>query len=199
MIKKIAVFSLILLASCGEKETNNENSNNEIPEALQENESVNLKRYSSRNDNLTEQLYQELVNNSSELKSLETELAAFNPDDTLNKFYKYDRKSSDYYLSSKNQANLIQDSITKNKILNLIKKSNDKYLGKTAELNALLKNIRENQNSINDYHNVLKIVLTIPVIEKYQNKNLPEKSVFEKVIENENQLTEKIKKNTPKF
>lgn len=199
MLKKIVLFSLILLTSCGEKETNTENSNNETPEALQESGSVNLKRYSRSSSNLTEELYQELVNNSPELRSLETELEAFNPNDTLNKFYRYNDKSSNYYISAKNQASSIKDSITRNKILHLIKKSNDAYLGKTTELNALLKTIQENRISINDYHNVLKIVLTIPIIEKYQDKNLPKKSPFEKVIETENQLIEKTKKNTPKF
>ena len=197
MLKKIIMLSLIILTSCGGKETNKENPENEIPEALQEG-SVDLKRY-SKGQNLTEELYQELVANNQELKNLETEIDEFNPQDTKNKFYKYDRKSINYYQSAKNQAEVITDSITKNKIINLIKKSNEKYVGKTAELNGILKSIAEKENSINDYHNILKIVLTIPIIEKYQNENLPAKTEFENVFNNENKLIEKTKKLTPKY
>ena len=91
MLKKIILFSLIILTSCGGKETNDENPRNEIPEALQEG-SIDLKRYSKGN-NLTEELYQELVTNNQELKKLETEIDEFNPQGTKDKFYKYDRKS----------------------------------------------------------------------------------------------------------
>jgi predicted transcriptional regulator len=197
MLKIIIMLSLIILTSCGGNETNKENPKNEIPEALQE-ESVDLKSY-SKSDNLTEELYQELVANNQELKNLETEIDEFNPEEIKNKFYKYDSKSINYYQSAKNQAEVITDSLTKNKIINLIKKSNKKYVGKTAELNGLLKSIAEKENSINDYHNILKIILTIPIIEKYQNENLPAKTEFENVLRNENKLIEKTKKFTPKY
>jgi hypothetical protein len=197
MLKKIIMFLLIILTSCVGKETNNENPKNEIPEALQEG-SLDLKR-NSKGNNLTEELYQELVANNPELKNLETEIYEFNPQDTKDKFYKYDRKSINYYQSAKNQAEVITDSITKNKIINLIKKSNEKYVGKTAELNGILKSIAVKENSINDYHTILKIVLTIPIIEKYQNENLPAKKEFENVFTNENKLIEKTKKLTPNY
>ena len=197
MLKIIIMLSLIILTSCGGNETNKENPKNEIPEALQE-ESLDLKSY-SKSDNLTEELYKELVANNQELKNLETEIDEFNPEEIKNKFYKYNSKSINYYQSAKNQAEIITDSVTKNKIINLIKKSNKKYVGKTAELNGLLKSIAEKENSINDYHNILKIILTIPIIEKYQNKNLPAKSEFENVLRKENNLIEKTKKFTPNY
>lgn len=197
MYKKLAILSLLILSSCGGKETNDKNSKNDTPEALQEG-SIDLKRYSKRND-LAEELYQELATKNPELKSLETDLEEFSPEETQQIFYKYDSKSSDYYLSAKYKAAIIADTVMKNKIIALLKKSNDKYVGKTAELNGLLKTIGKTNSSINDYHNVLKIVLTIPLIEKYQNENLPKNSEFEKTINYENKLIERTKKLTPKF
>ena len=197
MINKIILFSLIILTSCGGKEANKVNPKNEIPEALQEG-SIDLKRYSKGN-NLTEELYQELVSNNPELKKLETEIDEFNPQGIKDKFYKYDRKSINYYQSAKNQAEVITDTITKNKIIDLITKSNERYIGKTSELNGLLKSISKKENSITDYHNILKIVLTVPIIEKYQNENLPNKTEFENVINNENKIIENTKKLTPKY
>lgn len=196
MLKKIILLLLIVFISCGGKETNKEKPKNEIPEALNE-ESVDWKRYS--NNNLTEEIYQELVSNNLELKNLETEIDQFKPQDTKDKFNKYDIKSINYYQSAQKQAELITDSITKNKILNLIKKSNEKYVGKTAELIGILKSIDEKEKSINNYHNILKIVLTIPIIEKYQNENLPAKTEFNNLLNKENKIIEKTKKLTPKY
>lgn len=199
MLKKLTILSLILLTACGGNESNNENPKNEVPKALQEEGgSKILGRYRSH-DELTEELYQELVSKNTELKNLETELENFNVNDTLNIFYNYNGKSEDYYQAANNQANLINDSILKNKILNLIKKSDKKYTEKTTRLNQLVKTIHQKKSDINDYHNALKIVLTLPIIKKYQDENLPEKSPFEKVIKDENLLIEKIKKSIPKY
>lgn len=118
MIRICALLSLILLTSCKENET--VNRSNEEPKALQE-KSIDFGRFRSPND-LVNDLYSELVNKSPKLKALESELNEFNPQDTLNSYYGYDQKSNDYYLSARNQADLITDSIMKQKILNLIKK-----------------------------------------------------------------------------
>ncbi|WP_157489928.1 hypothetical protein [Flavobacterium sp. CF136] len=199
MLKKLIILSLILLTACGGNESNNENPKNEVPKALQEEGgSKILGRYRS-NDELTEELYQELVSKNTELKNLETDLENFNAHDTLNIFYNYDGKSEDYYQTANNKANSIKDSILKNKIIVLLKMSNEKYAEKTAGLNQLVKTIHQKKSDINDYHNALKIVLTLPIIKKYQDENLPKKSPFEKVIKDENLLIEKIKKNTPEY
>lgn len=198
MIKKLILFLFIVLTSCGGNESKNENPKNEIPKALQNKASINIGRYRS-NDDLPEELYQELVSKNIELKKLETQLEDFNTKDTLNIFYNYNGKSENYYTYANSYANSIKDSILKNKVLNLLKNSDEKYNKKITELNQLVESIYQKQRDIRDYHSALKIVLTIPLIEKYQKDNLPEKSPFEKVIENQNLLLEKIKKNTPKY
>lgn len=199
MLKKIAFLLLLIVTACSKNETKNtENSKKEIPKALQDGTTIKIGRFRSNNA-LSEEIYQELVSNSIELKKLENELDNFNPKDTLDLFNNYDQKSDDYYSSANNQANSIRDSILKNKILSLLKNSNDKYDKSTTELNQLLKTIYQKNRDIADYHTALKIILTIPVIEKYQNDNIPQKSPFEKVIETQNSLIEKVKKNTPKY
>lgn len=195
MLKKIAFFSLIFMTSCQEKENNSRN--NKTPKALQE-DNIDFGRFRSNND-LVDDLYMELVDKSPELKKLETELEAIKNRDTLNLFNNYAQKSDDYYRSAKNKTGMIKDSVMKNKILSLIENSNEKYIEKTTELQKLVKTIHQKQNDINDYHTALKVILTIPLIEKYQNEHLPQKNPFEKIIEKENQLLEKVKKNTPKY
>lgn len=198
IITGILFCTLSILTSCGKNEENYKVEKPEIPEALQE-KSIDLKRYSRDYGDLMEELYQELVVKSAELKSLETEFEEFKSDEPKNIFFDYNRKSIDYYNSSKNRAELINDSVTKNKIIALIKKSNDKYFYKTIELNGLVKEVSSKNNSLEDYHNILKIILTIPIIEKYQNENLPNKSEFKKVIKKQEDLISKTKTVTPKY
>ncbi|MFH6946229.1 hypothetical protein [Flavobacterium sp. FlaQc-50] len=195
MLKIFTVLSLVLLTSCRENESTDRN--NKEPKALQE-KSIDLGSLRSGN-NLVDDLYQELVNKSPELKVLENELDELNTRDTTDIFYDYDQKSDAYYGSANNYINTINDSVMKQKILNLLHKNQEKYVSRKAELENLIKTIHKKRIEIKDYHNALKIVLTLPLIEEYQKQHLPSKSPFEKMIEKENQLLLKTKKNTPKY
>jgi hypothetical protein len=195
MLKIFTVLSLVLLTSCRENESTDRN--NKEPKALQE-KSIDLGSLRSGN-NLVDDLYQELVNKSPELKVLENELDELNTRDTTDIFYDYDQKSDAYYGSANNYINTINDSVMKQKILNLLHKNQEKYVSRKAELENLIKTIHKKRMEIKNYHNTLKIVLTLPLIEEYQKQHLPSKSPFEKMIEKENQLLLKTKKNTPKY
>ena len=195
MKKLLILFSFALFFSCQKNENND--SNNQEPKALQE-KSIDIGRF-RKEDDLVDDLYQELVNKSPELKNLEDELNSINPGDTTAIFNEYDRKSDNYYRSATGHAEGIRDSILKNKILNLIQNSSTKYDGKKSEVENLVTTINKRRTEITNYHTALKIILTFPLIEKYQNDHLPKKTPFEKVIEKENQVLEKVKKNIPNY
>ena len=74
-------------------------------------------------------------------------------------------------------------SISKKKILAFIENSSKKYDSKTKELQALVKEIADSHNTINDNHTIMKIVLTLAILEKYQNENLPKTDKFLETIE----------------
>lgn len=194
-MKKLLLFSFFLLISCQKSESND--GNKEEPTAFEE-KSIDLGRLKSRND-LMEDLFQELVEKSSELKNLENDLKDLKTSDTTNIFDNYNEKSEDYYASAKRHINMIRDSVMKQKILNLIRKSDEKYSIQKSDLQNLVKTIDQKKMEIKDYHNALKIVLTIPLIEEYQKQHLPNKTPFEKLIEKENQLIKKVKQNTPEY
>ena len=194
MLKKIAFLSLILLISCRENETINRST--EEPKAFEET-SIEIGRFRKGGD-LVDDLYQELVDKSPELKALENELSEVNPRDTTNIFYTYDQKSDDYYNSVESHISGIRDSVMKQKMINLIKKSQDKYVAQKADIENLVNTNNKKRTEITNYHTALKIILTIPLIEEYQKQHLPNKSPFEKVIEKEKQLLDKTKSITPK-
>ena len=194
------IFILTLLVSCGGGQTeNNKPTQQETPKALQDSK-LEIKSY-SRSGDLTEELYQELVGKTPSLKKLEDDLDAFipKPNDLKDKFNQYDSKSNSYYNSANYKATAISDSLLKKKIISLIMTSNNKYSAKTAELNMLLKQISKDGATLNDHHSVLKIVLTLPMIEKYQDDNMPNKKEFKDLINQQEKLIIQTDSLTPKY
>lgn len=199
LLSSFLISTIFILVSCDRSKQENRNSNVENPEALQDN--IKLKNLTKRGGNLVDDLYSELAEKTPELKKLETELEAFQetPSETQNIFQNYDGKSNRFYENATGFANQITDSLSKKRILAFIKKSNEKYDSESKELKELVKQISNSQNSIQDNHNILKIVLTIPLIEKYQKENLPKKNEFLEIIAKQKALNKKIKQKTPKY
>lgn len=194
------IFILTLLLSCGNKQTdNNTSTKQETPEALQD-DKLEIKSY-SRSGDLTEELYQELVDKTPALKELEEDLDAFRPKpiELTDKFNKYDRKSNSYYSSANYKATAISDSLLRMKILALITTSSKQYSAKSAELNSLLKQISNNGATLKDHHSVLKIALTLPIIEKYQDDNKLDNQEFKNLINQQENLIKKTDSLTPKY
>jgi hypothetical protein len=194
-----AIFILTLLVSCGGQAENNHPPQQETPYALQDSK-LDLKGY-SRSGDLVEELYQELVGKTPALQKLESDLDAFRPkpNELKGKFGLYDSKSNSYYNAANNKASAISDSLLRTKILSLITKSSKEYTYKTAELNALLKEIAINEATLSDHHTVLKIVLTLSIIEKYQNDNKPDKKEFKNLIKEQEGLISRTDSLTPKY
>jgi hypothetical protein len=194
---------MTLLVSCGERQAdNNKPTKQETPKALQDDNLDNtFYRSRSVSSSLTEGLYQELVGKTPALKKLEDDLDAYTQKkiDLNEKFQQYDIKSSRFYNSANNIASLITDSLLKNKILALITTSNNKYSTKTTELNSLLKEISKNDATLDDQYSVLKIVLTLPIIGKYQDANKPNKKEFKDLIIQQEKLILRTDSLTPKY
>jgi len=197
------IFIVTLIVSCGERQAdNNKPAKQETPKALQDDNLDNtFYRSRSVSSSLTEGLYQELVGKTPALKKLEDDLDAYTQKkiDLNEKFQQYDIKSSRFYYSANNIASLITDSLLKNKIMALITTSNNKYSTKTTELNSLLKEISKNDATLDDQYSVLKIVLTLPIIGKYQDANKPNKKEFKDLIIQQEKLILRTDSLTPKY
>jgi len=183
MKNPIEVFSLLLIAflfSCQSSDSGKfETTPKETPEALQENK-LDIKSYSREGTNLVEELYLELVETKPELKKVEQDLIDFRKkQQELNEdFSKYDNKSNRYYGSAQYKAEAIKDSTIRTAMVELINSSREKYKDKTGQLTGLRELISDNHASLNDQHQVLKIVLTLPLIEEFQDESMPDKKQF---------------------
>lgn len=190
------IFILTFLLSCGNDKSANHVVN---PKAFQD-KKVSLKTY-SRSGDITEELYAELVSNNAALQKLEAELEAYSPkeDEVRGKFDNYDDKSTSYYRSVNEKSSGIKDSLLRQKMDEIIALSTVKYEGKTAQLKSLMSQILNNRSSINDHHAILKIVLTLPMMEEYQKNNKPTKNEFENLINQQNKLIFRIDSLTPQY
>ena len=191
---------LAILHSCeGNQTVNNPLPKQELPKALQEN-NLEIKSY-SRNSNLAEELYQELVEKDEALKKLESDISDLDPraNELVTDFNKYQSKSSSYYEGANDHTSTISDSALKNRIDALLSKSQARSSMKAASLNALMKEMTLRNGTLKDHHTVLKIVLTLPIIEKYQNQNLPSQVPFKDFIKSQDAIIGKTDSLTPKF
>ncbi|SHF75872.1 hypothetical protein [Pedobacter caeni] len=187
-INYILLISLIMVASCTPK---TENNPAQTPEALQDDYS-SLKR--SKGD-LVDELYQELLKRDSVLKTLAENLNGFRSDslEAIKPFYNYLDKSENYYAAVNRRAKGIKDSLLMKSMQSLIASHQKAYKSRTAELNSLLDTITHHNAQLNDNHDALKIAKTLPMIEKYQKENQPNKNELKKLIGQQEKMLKQMK------
>jgi len=193
----ILVIATMIFIGCGRKSNDSEKG---TPKALLDDVSE-IKSYRSSSNDLVEELYKELVEKSQELKNLEDSIQSINPqiDKAVADYSKYDSKSKDYYRSANSHADQISDSLLKTKIQGIISASNNQYTSRNSELNSLQDMISRNNASIGDYHAVLKIILTLPIIETYQKGNIPNPLEFKMLVKKQLELINSNEKTTPNY
>ena len=205
-MKKLTLISTLILLtfiSCNNTRTkDNQEQKQETPKVLQDEKSYEI--VSKRDyDDVIESLYKELADKAPELKDLETNLhdLSASKSDSTEQFDKYNGKNRSYYNSADSHIERINDSTLRKKMKELISSSLTKYDSKVYQHTELLKSIDKKTMTLNDLHEVLIITTTLPLIEKYQNDNLPAtKSIngylkqLDKAVQIENSLLEKKEK-----
>lgn len=177
----VSAILVITLASCNNTQ---DKPKEETPKAL-EDKSSSYEIISKRSyDDLVESLYNELVSKNVDLKKLEDKIEELNnsKSDTTQLFDKFNQKNQSYFSSVENHISAITDSSLKDKMRALIANNLAKYNSSISRHNELLKIIATKGLTVSDLHIILKIVKTLPLIEKYQNDNLPGTKSFEGYI-----------------
>jgi hypothetical protein len=201
-MKKLVLISTVILISSVSCDNSRIKENQETPKALQEDTSYEIVS-KTRFDDMIESLYKELANKTPELKDLETKLDAFSTSksDSTKLYDRYNRANQSYYSSAESHLQQINDSTLRKKMKSLISSSLTKYNSRIYRHTELLKSIDKKTLTLDDLHEMLIITTTLPLIEKYQNDNLPTtKSIngylkqLDKVVQIENSLLEKKEK-----
>ena len=155
----------------------------EVPKALQENtSSIGFTKRGA--GNLVSEIYAEQVEGVPSLKELENSIDNLNEitPDSLNIFNRYNQKNRAYYADATDMLHEIKDSVLRIKIQEIVTKSLNNYNSKIAGHAALIASVDLKKMALNDLHNALKLVKSLPVIEQFQQQNLPSKNGILKVI-----------------
>jgi hypothetical protein len=185
----MALMFLCLVSCNSNQPTEDKKPKEEVPVALQDSKLKSI----SRPSDLAEALYQELVKNDPVLQKMEADFEAL-PTELLplkEKYDAYEAKSDNYYASAQQKAAMISDSVLRAKVKALIAASESRYTSKTAELNSLLKELAANNTALTDYHAALKVALTLPVIEKFQADEMPDKKPLKELKKKQQKLLSK--------
>jgi hypothetical protein len=165
-----------------------------MPKALEDN-SHSYDLGSSRNyDDLVESLYAELLKNNVDLKQLEENIKALrnNKADSTLLFDKFNEKNQLYYSAADRHISTMNDSLMRDKMKMMIATNLAKYNKAIGKHTELTKMIAANNLSIEDLHTMLKIVKTLPLIEKYQNDNLPNTKSMEGFIKQQEETIKQL-------
>ena len=189
------VIGLAIFNSCSQSPKTS-NKKPETPKALQDNNSstmelISKKRYEA---DLVDALYEELTTKDPALKDLENRINNLTDTkaDSLAEFVHYKSKNESYYASAKNHASGIQDSILRQKIKMMIENSESKFNNKISAINDLVSHLKKNDISIKDAHIFLKIILTDPVMVKYQNENMASSKPIESAVKESDDVLKKV-------
>jgi len=196
----IAILILLTFVSCdNSRNKEKQEQKPETPAALQEERSSGI--ISKRGyDDIMESLYKELADKTPELKELETKMKSLSgsKNDSTELYDRYNRKNQSYYNSANSHLTQINDSVLRKRLRVLISASLKRYNLKISRHSEILKSIDKKTMRLDDLHEVLMITTTLPLIENYQNNNLPStKSIdgysgqLNKVLQFENFLLEK--------
>lgn len=173
----IKIFAGLIVLICTACKSNNK----EAPKVL-DNKKISIEKVVKRGEeDLLEGLYKEVADTSEILKSFESGLQELNnsKEDSLKAFSVFDKQNEMYYKSASTHAEQISDSILRMNIKMLISASIKKYDSTTARYDSLVKHIIHNEAALKDSYKILKIVYTLPLIEKYQQDNLPDSEAIE--------------------
>jgi hypothetical protein len=159
----------LLLCSCSARQ--------EQPPEILEGKKIDVSSiYKKRGADLVEALYQEVVRNSDELKNLEKAIqeAKLTLQDSLEPYKTYNEKNTSYYEAAMKKAASITDSSIRKNILEAIRKSRENYVDTVASLRTMDSLLQKRTETLNNLHELLKIMATLPVIEDFQRTNLPQ-------------------------
>lgn len=173
-MKLLLSFFILLLISCSQKNPQTQQQNN-VPKALVEKKadfSVVSKRY---DNNIVQSLYAELLKEDKDLSKFEDGIEKTNSakPDSLEYFHSFLNKNTDYYSSADSYLSNIKDSVLKNRIKQILTESNTRFDASVAQHKNLLQQIETKENQLSDLHFAIKIIKTLPVMEKYQRENRP--------------------------
>ncbi|SFO46603.1 hypothetical protein SAMN05428949_5266 [Chitinophaga sp. YR627] len=179
----ISALFVLVLAACNSKRVQMK-PQPETPKALEDKSSYEFISKGRGYSDMVDDLYKELVSKDTRLQELDVRMDELNSSesDSTESFDKFDRKVRSYFSAVDMNIAAIKDSLLRERMKLLIVSNQTKYKAQIAGHKELLNTIERNKAVMADLYVVLKIVRTLPLIEKYQKDNLPSTKSIEGFI-----------------
>lgn len=144
---------------------------------------------------LVDEFYGQAVKQNSNLESIEDGITAFykKREDALEKYNSFTAYNSRYYADARSHVNAIPDAATKQRAADLVNKSEAAYLAKLSNWQTSITSLNSKERELKSLHELLKLVIATPVLENYQQNNLPDNSKLNEANGDLQQLIDKIK------
>lgn len=144
---------------------------------------------------LVEEFYDQAVKQNRTLETIEDDIENFykKREDAIEKYNSFTSYNNRYYADAKARAATITDATTKQRAGDHINKSETAYRARMASWQSSIATLNNNERELSDLHTLLKIMIATPVIEKYQQNNLPDNSKLNEANADLLKVIEKIK------
>ncbi len=166
------------------------NRSDGLPKAL-ENKKSTIEIVSKRGyDDLIESLYSEVSGKDEDLKKLEREIRELEEGrpDSVAAYNHFNGRNRAYYNSAGNHISSISDSLLAGRLKAIIH-AHIRHYDSSMHRHRLLADTIEMKNlKISDLHKVVKLFKTLPLIEEYQQNNVPDTVSMEGLIQRQNEV-----------
>ncbi len=198
MKQLFAVFLIALtVVSCGNDSSSLREPNDDQTPTILMDDGSNTTRFSlrkTRNGSILDEIYFEIIEKDKELVLLDSTIRAYlHVNDTLfANFKQYDDKSDYYYNQVMHKRGKMQDTLLSAQLDSIIAKSMKRYDAITKETDTLIYQVKDLTGDISDRYHFLKVMITLPVIEKYQSDHHPSNKPIEKYLREQQEVKSKI-------
>lgn len=204
-INLLSVFFIcsVLIIGCGEtaKEETAE-PENATPKTLAESTSegvLNLDMKFSRayyEDDIIEQLFEEALGKNEQLKKLHDKIIAMPniQSDSLAAFYQYQSNNEAYWEATNQYLERIQDKVLREETRKAFKTLEMTHKGRISSHIAAKEKLEKRAAELKDRLILMKLLITQPMIQNYQNNELPNVKNMEDLIKDYDKLIEEMKK-----
>jgi hypothetical protein len=144
--------------------------------------------------NLVDELYYQAVKQNSSLEAIDEDMERFykKKDDALEKYNSFTAYNNRYYNDARAEAAAIQDAAQRQAAHDLINASEARYKTKLVGWQSDIATLNSNEKELKNLYARLKIITTLPVIEKFQT-GLPDGNRLKEANSDLVKLIEKIK------
>lgn len=187
----------LTVVSCSNDSSNLRAPNDDQTPTILLEDGDNTTRFSlrkTRNGSILDEIYFEIIEKDKELVLLDSTIRAYlHVNDTLFANFKhYDDKSDYYYNQLVHKRGKMQDTILSARLDSIIAKSMKRYDGITKETDTLIYQVKDLSGDISDRYHFLKVMITLPVMEKYQRDHHPSNKPIEKYLREQQEVKSKI-------